>query len=302
MVTARRDQIVDLQGVIVPLITPLNPDESLDEKGLERLVEHVIGGGVAGIFLLGSSGEGPSLPIRVKERLVAAVCAQVGGRVPVLVGVLGIGTTQTIEQAQRLIRWGGDAIVVTAPYYFAHTQDEIACHVAAVARAVPVPLVIYNIPQMVKTTIELETLGRLADLPGVIGVKDSQGDMIRFQETLRLQREGFSVYQGAEGLAALSIVRGARGAVPGLANVAPRLCCDLVVAAREGDFVRAWALQERLMTLWKLHSRSQWLPCLKAAVSLLGICGPTATAPFRPLNEGQVAAVRRDLEAAGVLA
>ncbi len=301
MVNGHGSQIVNLQGVIVPLITPLNPDESLDEKGLERLVEHVIKGGVAGIFLLGSSGEGPSLPLSVRERLVAATCAQVAGRVPVLVGVLGVSTVQTIEQAQRLTRCGGDAVVVTAPYYFAHTQDEIACHVTAVARAVPVPTMVYNIPQMVKTVIEPETLARLANLPEVIGVKDSHGDMVRFQETLKLQCDGFSVYQGAEGLAALSITRGARGAVLGLANVAPGLCCDLVAAARDGDLARAWALQEQLMTLWRLHTHSQWLPCLKAAVSLLGICGPTASAPFRPLNEEQLAGVRRDLEAAGVL-
>lgn len=301
MVNRQGSQIVNLQGVIVPLITPLNPDESLDEKGLERLIEHVISGGVAGIFLLGSSGEGPSLPISVKERLVAAANAQVGGRVPMLVGVLGVGTAQTIEQAQRLIRCGGDAIVVTAPYYFAHTQEEIACHVAAVARAVPVPTMVYNIPQMVKTIIEPETLARLADLPEVIGVKDSHGDMVRFQEMLKLQRDGFGVYQGVEELAALSLVRGAKGAVLGLANVAPRLCCELAVAAREGDLARAWALQERLMTLWKLHTHSQWLPCLKAAVSLLGICGPTTSAPFRPLNEEQLAGVRCDLEAIGIL-
>jgi len=293
---------VNIEGVIVPLITPLTSDESLDERGLERLVEHVIAGGVAGIFVLGSSGEGPSLPMAVRERLVAAVSAQVGGRVPVLVGVLGVGTAQTIEQAQRLTRCGGDAIVVTAPYYFAHTQEEIAYHIAAVARAVSVPTMVYNIPQMVKTVIEPETMARLADMPELIGVKDSHGDMVRFQETLKLQRDGFSVYQGAEGLAALSVARGARGAVLGLANVAPRLCCDLINAARDGDLARAWVLQDRLMTLWKLHTHSQWLPCLKAAVSLLGICGPTASAPFRPLNEEQVAGIRRDLEAAGVLA
>ncbi|MEJ5200557.1 MAG: dihydrodipicolinate synthase family protein, partial [Anaerolineae bacterium] len=95
-------------------------------------------------------------------------------------------------------------------------------------------------------------------------------------------------------------VRGARGAVLGLANVAPKLCCDLVTAARSGDLARAWELQERLMTLWKLHTRGQWLPCLKAAVSLLGICGPTPAAPFAAVSEEGMAAIRRDLEAAGI--
>ncbi len=291
-----------LEGVIVPLITPLRPDESLDEPGLERLVEHVIAGGVCGIFVLGSSGEGPSLPLPVKERLVRAVSQQAKGRVPVLVGVFGVGTERTIEEATRLTRQGGDAIVVTVPYYFSHTQEEIATHIIAVARSQEVPTMVYNIPQMVKTIIEPATLGQLAAVPQVIGVKDSQGDMVRFQEILKFQCDGFSVYQGAEGVAALSVARGARGAVLGLANVAPKLCCDLVAAARSAQLARAWELQDRLMTLWKLHTHGQWLPCLKAAVSLLGICGPTVAAPFAPVSEAGLAAIRHDMEAAGVSA
>jgi 4-hydroxy-tetrahydrodipicolinate synthase len=292
---------MNLEGVIVPLITPLQADESLDEEGLERLVEHVISGGVAGIFVLGSSGEGPLLPYPVKERLVRVVYRRVRGRVPVLVGVFGLGITGTIEEAGRLTRVGGDAIVLTAPFYFTHTQEEIANYLEAVACSQSVPTVIYNIPQMVKVIVEPSTLERLSENPKIIGVKDSHGDMVRFQETLRLQRDGFAVFQGAEGLAALSVARGARGAVLGLANVAPRLCCDLVNAARAGDLPRAWALQERLMTLWRLHTHGPWLPCLKAAVSLLGICGPRAGSPFQPLSEEQMAAIRRDLEAAEVL-
>lgn len=292
---------MNLEGVIVPLITPLRPDESLDEEGLERLVEHVIAGGVAGIFVLGSSGEGPSLPYPVKELLVRAVCRQVRGRVPVLVGVFGLGSTNTIEEARQLTRIGGDAIVLTAPFYFVHTQEEIANYIEAVACSQAVPTVIYNIPQMVKVVIEPSTLERLAENPKIIGVKDSHGDMVRFQETLRLQRDGFAVFQGAEGLAALSVARGARGAVLGLANVAPQLCCELVSAAKAGDLPRAWALQERLMILWRLHTHGPWLPCLKAAVSLLGICGPKAGFPFQTLSEEQIAAIRRDLETAGVL-
>lgn len=289
-----------LDGIIVPLITPLNPDESLDERGLEKLVEHVITGGVAGIFVLGSSGEGPALPDATKERLVRAVSAQAKGRVPVFVGAFGVGTRQTIELARRLTRHGGDAIVITAPFYFAQTQDEIAAYASAVARAQDVPTMIYNIPQMAKTIIEPDTVAQLARVPEIIAVKDSWGDLTRFQRLLAIKnaRADFGVYQGAEGVAALSIVRGADGAVLGLANVAPKLCCDLYAAARAGDLPRAWALQERLMTLWQLHTHGQWLPCLKMAVSQLGICGATTSAPFAPLDEDAIAAIRRDLRAA----
>ena len=291
-----------LEGIIVPLITPLNADETLDEAGLERLVEHVIAGGVSGVFLLGSSGEGPALGEAVKERLVRAVAEQARGRVPVLVGVLAVGTRRTVEEARRLVKQGGDAVVVTAPYYFAHSQAEIAAHVSHVARALDLPVLLYNIPQMVKTIVEPETVARLAEVPGVVGIKDSQGDMVRFQSLLALQasRPEFAVFQGAEGVVALSLARGAAGAVLGLANVAPGLCCELYESARTGNLPRAWALQERLMLLWKLHTRGQWLPCLKMAVSQLGVCGPTASAPFAPLDRRAIAAIRRDMEAAGV--
>ncbi|MCX7840982.1 MAG: dihydrodipicolinate synthase family protein, partial [Anaerolineae bacterium] len=159
---------------------------------------------------------------------------------------------------------------------------------------------IYNIPQMAKTIIEPDTVAQLARVPEIIAVKDSWGDMTRFQRLLAIKnaRADFGVYQGAEGVAALSIVRGANGAVLGLANVAPKLCCDLYAAARAGDLSRAWALQERLMTLWQLHTHGQWLPCLKMAVSQLGICGATTSAPFAPLDENAIAAIRRDLHAA----
>lgn len=292
---------MDTQGIIVPLITPLLADERLDEAGLARLVEHVIGGGVAGIFVLGSSGEGPTLPAQVRERTVRAVKAQAAGRVPVLAGLYEVGTGSAAEQGRCLADWGADALVVTAPFYFAHTQEEIYTHIAGVARGQAIPTMIYNIPQMVKTIIEPETVARLAEIPEVIGLKDSYGDMVRFQRALACQRPGFSVYQGAEGVVALSLVRGAAGAVLGLANVAPALCSEIYRAATTGDLARAWTLQERLMVLWKLHSHGQWLPCLKAAVSQLGVCGPTPCRPFGSVSAEGVAAIRQDMAVAGIL-
>lgn len=292
-----------LDGIIVPLITPLKVDESLDEPGLQKLVEHVIAGGVSGIFLLGSSGEGPALSGAVKECLVRAVSEQAKNRVAVLVGAFAVGTRQTIELAKRLLKCGGDYAVLVAPFYFSQTQDEIATHISAVARALDVPTMFYNIPQMVKTLIEPETAAKIAETQEVIAVKDSWGDMTRFQRTLAIKhtRPDFGVYQGAESVAALSIARGANGAVLGLANVAPKLCVDLYAAAKTGNLARAWQLQEQLMVLWQLHTHGQWLPCLKMAVSQLGICAPHTTAPFAPLTAEGIAAIRNDLHNAGFL-
>ena len=292
-----------LDGIIVPLISPLAEDESLDVRGLQRLVEHVITGGVSGIFVLGSSGEGPSLPDETKERLVQVVSEQIGGRVPLLVGAFGVGTRQTIELARRLTRHGGDAVVVAAPYYFAMTQAEILAHVTTVALSLDVPTMFYNIPSMVKTVTEPETVLEMAATPEVISVKDSMGDMTRFQGLLAIRKShpDFGVFQGAEGVVALSLARGANGGVLGLANVAPSLCVQIYAAARAGDQPHLWALQEQLMILWKLHTHGQWLPCLKAAVSHLGICGATASSPFARLGAQARSGVRADMVAAGVL-
>jgi len=292
-----------LDGIIVPLVTPLQADESLDEHGLTKLLEHVIAGGVSGVFVLGSSGEGPALPDETKERLVRATSEQCQGRVPVLVGAFGVGTRQTIDLAKRLLRQGGDAVVVNAPFYFSLNQDEIAAHAITVARALDAPTMFYNIPQMSKTITEPATVARMAETREIIAVKDSWGDMTRFQNLLAIKytRPDFEVYQGAEGVAALSIARGANGAVLGLANVAPKLCCDIFTAARSGDWARAWQLQERLMVLWKLHTHGQWLPCLKLALNQLGICEHYTAAPFTTLHADAEQTIRTDLQNAGVL-
>jgi 4-hydroxy-tetrahydrodipicolinate synthase len=295
---------VKLDGIIVPLITPLKKDESLDEAGLEKMVEHVISGGVSGIFLLGSCGEGPAIMADTQEQLVRRVSVLAKGRVPVLVGAPGAGTQQTIVTTRRLMRQGGDYVVCVAPFYFSHSQDEQFAHFAAIAGQSPAPLMLYNIPQMTKTLIEPETVARLAEVPNIVAIKDSFGDMARFQRVVAIKKQhpDFGVYQGAEAVAALSMVRGANGCVLGVANVAPRLCCDLYAAVHAGDLARAWVLQEQLVLLMRLYTHGTWLSCLKASLNVLGLCGATASAPFSALSADATAALRKDLVAAGVIA
>ncbi len=293
---------INFDGIFVPLITPLNADESLDEDGLARMVEYVISGGVRGIFVLGSSGEGPALALENKVQVVRSVCQLVQGRVPVLVGAFEASTRRTLELAERLLKEGGDAVVVTAPHYFKHSQEELYQHFSAISSALTLPVVLYNIPQMVKTVLEPETAVRLARLPNIIGIKDSLGDMTRFQNLLpvRQERPDFGIHQGAEAVAAISIARGASGATLGLANIAPRLCADLYSASAGGDLKTAWALQERLLRLWQLHTHASWLACLKAAASLLGLCQPYTSAPFMRLPPAALVSIQQDLVAAGI--
>ena len=273
------------------------PDESLDTEGLDRLIEHVIAGGVAAIFVLGTTGEFVALSAATKEHLVRLTCEQVAGRVPVIAGISEPGTQRTIEQARRLTHFGVDAVAVTAPYYFDHVSEELIDHFTLVANAVDVPTIVYNIPGTVKTVLSPDLVARLADIPNIVGLKDSAGELARFQEFLELRAHspGFRVWQGAEAVAAISLVRGADGAILGLANIAPGLCRELYQAAHSGNLTLAWELQARLLRLFAIQRHRSFVAGLKAAAAQLDLCAPTVTRPFKPLDDEQTAKVRQTL-------
>lgn len=292
-----------IRGVIVPLVTPFREDFSVDEEGLARLVEHVIAGGVAAIFVLGSCGEFPVLDVEEKAYLVRVAARYIRGRVPLLAGVGEPSTRRSLSLAQRLLDAGADVIVALAPFYYLHTQEELRQHFTTIARALKAPMMIYNIPQTTKHSLSPQLLKILLEEPNIVGLKDSAGDMRSFQEYLSVAqgRSDFSVYQGAEPLAALSLVRGAAGVVLGLANLAPRLCTDLYEAAQKGELERLWRLHESLMELFSIQEYKSWLAGLKSGASLLGLCWSYVSEPFEPLSEEQVEAVRSTLAGLGLL-
>jgi 4-hydroxy-tetrahydrodipicolinate synthase len=291
--------MLKLEGLVVPLITPLNSDETLDESGLERMIDYVITGGVSGIFVLGSSGEFFSLDDRTKERLVRAARSYIGDRVSLLVGISEAATRRTIQQGKRLVQLGADGLVVTAPYYYPHPPAELVPHFLTIARAFDAPTILYNIPQMVKVSLDPETVQRLAEEPSIIGIKDSAGDMSVFEQYLKIPN--FSVTQGAETTAAQSVLMGAAGLVVGMANVAPRLCRAMFDAAKAGDGATAQAYQEQLMALFPINQQKSWVAGLKMAAHLLGLCSPHVTAPFATLSEAQISTIRQTLVQAGLL-
>jgi len=286
-----------IRGAIVPLVTPFREDFSVDEEGLSRLVEHVIAGGVAAIFVLGSCGEFPVLDDEEKVRLVKLTARYIRGRVPLLAGVGEPSTRRSLSLAQRLLDAGAEVIVALAPFYYLYTQEELYRHFITIARALKAPVMVYNIPQTTKHSVSPQLLKRLLEESNIVGLKDSAGNMTTFQEYLSVaqSRPDFSVYQGAEPLAALSLVRGATGVVLGLANLAPRLCTDLYEAAQKGEFEKLWRLHESLMELFSIQQHKSWLAGLKMGAGLLGLCCPYVSEPFEPLSEEQVKAVRATL-------
>ncbi|HXG48497.1 MAG TPA: dihydrodipicolinate synthase family protein, partial [Methylomirabilota bacterium] len=191
-----------LRGIVPPLVTPLRDRDTLDAAGLERLIEHVLGGGVAGLFLLGTTGEGPSLSYRLRHELIERACHQVAGRVPVLVGITDTSFTETLNMARRAASAGAQAVVLAAPYYFPAGQPELLEYLEDLVPQLPLPLFLYNMPSLTKVSFGEEIVRRALDMERIVGIKDSSGDMLYFHRLLRLTRarSDWSVLIGPEEL------------------------------------------------------------------------------------------------------
>src|SRR5580658_1298064 len=241
-----------LRGLITPLATPLalsdQAEPSLDVPALERLLDHVINGGVTGIFLLGSTGEFSSLGREMRQEIIRRACAHVNRRVPVLAAITDTSISEILRLADTAVEAGAAAVVLAAPYYFEHSQDDLLRYLEQITERLSLPLLLYNIPHLTKTSFEPETVSRAADLPGVIGLKDSTGDLKYLDRTVELLRDRpqFSILIGPEEMLLESMKRGAIGGVCGGSNLNPKLFVDLYNAIVRGDIARAEALQQKV--------------------------------------------------------
>jgi 4-hydroxy-tetrahydrodipicolinate synthase len=291
-----------LQGIIVPLVTPLADRDRLDEAGLERVLEHVLDGGVHGVFLLGTTGEAPGLTERLKRELIERACGCIAGRVPVLVGITDTSFVDSIALAQYAADQGADAVVVAPPPYFPMHQSDLRRYVEELAEESPAPLFLYNMPSHSKIAFELETVRALQDLPQVVGIKDSAGDMVFFNRLVPLaaERPDFSVLMGPEELLAEAVLIGAHGGVCGGSNLVPRLYVELYEAAVSGDLGLVHKLQHRVLRLsQKLYTvgdePSGYLTGLKCALACLGLCGERMAEPLYALPAEQRRVIEQHL-------
>jgi len=297
-------------GIIPPMVTPLSGPDCLDREGLERLVEHILAGGVHGLFILGTTGEGPSLSYRLRRELISLVCAQVAGRSPVLVGITDSAFPESVAISRHAAEAGAAALVVAPPPYFATTQGELLGYFRRLAEAAPLPLLLYNMPSHTKVFIDPQTVAAAAAIPGIVGLKDSSGNLIHFHvlQALFAGQENFSLLVGPEELLAASVLLGAHGGVNGGANLFPELYVELYHAARSGDLATVRQLHEKVIAvssrLYTVGARgSSFLTGLKCALSLRGICRELPAEPFAPFlpAEREILAGRlRDLESLGL--
>jgi dihydrodipicolinate synthase/N-acetylneuraminate lyase len=283
----------DPGGIICPLASPLLDDESLDVKGLRRLIETILPD-LDGIFVLGSSGEFAMLSDEEADKAVSETVEIVAGRLPVYVGCSDAGTKRAISKLKRARHEGVGYVVATSSYYYTVTnQDAMFEHFTRIAEASPLPVILYNIPQNTGVNLQPATVRRLAQHPNVVGIKDSTGDMFQFQELLALKRDDFIVMQGREQLAAASLWLGADGIVSALPNIAPHFFRLLTDAVAAGDKESALGLQRSITQLAEIFDQGYWVSGLKAALFELGIGNGSPAQPIPRCHPDQFELIRR---------
>jgi len=297
-------RVKDLRGIVVPLITPLTPEEDLDEAGLERVVRHVLEGGVHGLLVNGTTGEGLCLLEEQRRTAVDVVVRTVAGRVPVLANVGGASTRQALDELESVAEMGVDAVVAHPPFFLPiNDQREILEFYRQLAKASPLPLFIYNLPMVVGVGISIAVLLELLELEDVAGIKDSSADFVYLTRLVELKkrRPDFRIFIGKSHLWAAGIWSGADGGLDGVSNVAPALCVQLFEALESGDLARACELQQRVNDVWKLYECRSFLAAIKMAASKLGLCGPTVSSPILPLTPEEEEHVENVLRRNGLL-
>jgi 4-hydroxy-tetrahydrodipicolinate synthase len=278
-----------LGGVVPPAISPLDAAREVDEGAIPPLVEHLLGGGSSGLFVLGGCGEGAWLTSRQRGAVIRAFVRAAAGRVPVLAGVMLPATGPTVEAARQAVAEGADAVVVGSPYYFGVDAATQRRHIETVIEAAGRPALLYNIPQCTHSVLTPSTVTELARDSRVLGIKDSAGDFVAFQAFLAVKagRADFRVLQGHERLSAASLRMGGDGLVPGIANVAPALMVELQEAATRGDVVASTRLQAAVADLCAIYDVVHFLPALKAACAMLGIGSGVPSLPLLPATDAE---------------
>ncbi|MEV0114577.1 dihydrodipicolinate synthase family protein [Streptomyces sp. NPDC050844] len=305
-----------LTGVIPPVCTPLTPDREVDTSSLVSLVDHLVDGGVDGLFVLGSTSEVAFLTDRQRRKVIDTVVGHVGGQLPVLAGVIDTATPRVLDHVRSVTDAGADAVVVTAPFYTRTHPAEIARHFRLIAAGSTVPVFAYDLPVAVHSKLGAGLVLDLAAEGVLAGLKDSSGDEGSFREVILGARtrgdvSGFSVLTGSETTVDAALSMGADGVVPGLGNVDPEGYARLYRYCREGDWALARAEQERLCGLFgmvrvgdpaRMGGSSSGLGAFKAALQLRGVIACAATAePQVPLSSGEVERVGKFLAGAGLL-
>nr|WP_101046948.1 4-hydroxy-tetrahydrodipicolinate synthase [Macromonas nakdongensis] len=291
-----------ITGSIVALVTPMHEDGSVDYPTLRKLIDWHIAEGTDCIGVVGTTGESPTVNVEEHCEIIRVAVEQAAGRKPIMAGCGANSTAEAIELARFAKKVGADCQLQVVPYYNKPTQEGQYQHFKAIAEATgDLPVVLYNVPGRSVADMAHDTVLRLAQVPGIVGIKEATGNIERAQWLIRETPEDFAVYSGDDPTAVALMLCGGQGNISVTANVAPRLMHELCVAAIAGDVKAAMAIQMRLMPVHKhLFVEANPIP-VKWAMTRMGLCGPTLRLPMTPLTTGNEAVVEQALKAAGLL-
>lgn len=292
-----------ITGSIVALATPMQDDGSVDYPTLRKLIDWHIAEGTDCIGVVGTTGESPTVNVQEHQEIIRVSVEQAKGRVPIMAGCGANSTAEAIELARFAKKVGADCQLQVVPYYNKPTQEGQFRHFKAITEAVgDLPMVLYNVPGRTVADLHHDTVLRLAEVPGIVGIKEATGNIERAQWLLRDAPKGFSIYSGDDPTAVALMLCGGHGNVSVTANVAPRLMHQLCEAAIRGDARAAMGLQNRLLPLHRhLFAEANPIP-VKWAMARMGLCGPTLRLPMTPLQPAFHAQVEAAMRSAGLLA
>jgi 4-hydroxy-tetrahydrodipicolinate synthase len=291
-----------ITGSIVALVTPMHEDGSVDYPSLRKLIDWHIAEGTDCIGVVGTTGESPTVDVQEHHEIIRVSVEQAKGRVPIMAGCGANSTAEAIELAKYARKIGADCQLQVVPYYNKPTQEGQYRHFRAIAEAVDLPTVLYNVPGRTVADLQHDTVLRLAQVPGIVGIKEATANIERAQWLIRDLPAGFAVYSGDDPTAVALMLCGGQGNVSVTANVAPRLMHELCVAAVAGDAHRAMEIQRKLMPVHKqLFVEANPIP-VKWAMARMGLCGGALRLPMTPLTAANEPVVEAALRASGLLA
>ena len=297
----KKCRVMFLRGIVPPLATPLKAPNRLDDGALEALIERVLAAGVNGLFLLGTTGEGPALSYAVRRKVIRRAITVNRGRVPILISVTDTAWDEALALAKYAADCGADAIVAAPPCYFPFSQEDVRAFLGGLAEASPLPVYLYDIPSHARNRFEVETVVALSESPKILGIKDSTGDLDNLRALLAAFRDrpDFSILIGPEELLHQAVPMGVHGGVTGGANIHPRLYVDLYADPSE-------QLQAQVMDISRsiysaIPGPSAYLRGMKTALAELGIGNGTLAAPWQPLEGAPREAIRACLRRQGLV-
>ncbi|MCI6031317.1 4-hydroxy-tetrahydrodipicolinate synthase [Fusobacterium varium] len=289
---------IEIKGVIVPLLTPMNDDETINEKELRNQINRQIESGIHALFPLGTNGEAYILSREEKEQVLKIVVDEAKGRVPVYGGTGCISTKETIELSLKAKEIGVDVLSIITPSFAAASQDELYEHYKEVAKAVDLPIVLYNIPARTGNALAPATVEKLSKIPNIVGVKDSSGNfdnMLQYIEKTRYRKD-FAVLSGNDSLILWCLLAGGRGGIAGCANVFPSTMASIYDTFIAGNLDKAREIQDSIRSFRDCFKFGNPNTIVKTAVSLLGYPVGKCRKPFCQVPEAGIEAIKKVLE------